>query len=50
MNDVLVFLVAHPKKMSKTAAGKTEVPSLYVEKQVTLTMFSRIKLTTKSRS
>jgi len=28
MNDVLVFLVAHPKKMNKTN-GKTEVPSLY---------------------
>ena len=29
MNDVLVFLVAHPKKMNKTASGKIEVPSLY---------------------
>lgn len=28
LNDVLVFLVAHPKKMSKVN-GKTEVPSLY---------------------
>ena len=28
MNDILVFLVAHPKKMSKTA-GKIDVPSLY---------------------
>jgi len=28
MNDVLVFLVAHPRKMNKTN-GKTEVPSLY---------------------
>lgn len=29
MNDVLVFLVAHPKKMDKDAAGHTRVPSLY---------------------
>ncbi len=29
MNDVLVFLVAHPRKMNKTTSGKTEVPSLY---------------------
>lgn len=29
MNDVLVFLVAHPKKMNKTAFGKMDVPSLY---------------------
>ena len=28
MNDVLVFLVAHPKKMNRVN-GKTEVPSLY---------------------
>jgi twinkle protein len=28
MNDVLLFLVAHPRKMSKTD-GKTDVPSLY---------------------
>lgn len=28
MNDVLVFLVAHPKKMNKTN-GKFDVPSLY---------------------
>ena len=27
-NDILVFLIAHPKKMSKTD-GKIEVPSLY---------------------
>ena len=29
MNDVLVILVAHPKKMDKDAAGHTRVPSLY---------------------
>jgi twinkle protein len=29
MNDILVVLVAHPKKMSKDASGKFEVPSLY---------------------
>lgn len=29
LNDVLIFLVAHPRKMSKTANGKIEVPSLY---------------------
>jgi len=29
INDVLIFLVAHPKKMSKTGTGKIEVPSLY---------------------
>lgn len=29
INDVLLFLIAHPKKMNKTAAGKIEVPSLY---------------------
>lgn len=29
INDVLVFLVAHPKKMDKDAAGHTRVPSLY---------------------
>ncbi len=29
MNDVLVILVAHPKKMSKLASGKIDVPSLY---------------------
>ena len=28
MNDVLVFLIAHPKKMNKIE-GKTDVPSLY---------------------
>ena len=28
-NDVLVFLVAHPKKMDKDGNGKTRVPSLY---------------------
>lgn len=28
INDVLIFLVAHPKKMNKTN-GKTDVPSLY---------------------
>jgi twinkle protein len=28
MNDVLLFLIAHPKKMNKVN-GKTEVPSLY---------------------
>lgn len=28
MNDILIFLVAHPKKMNKTD-GKTDVPSLY---------------------
>ena len=28
-NDVLVFLIAHPKKMDKDAAGHTRVPSLY---------------------
>jgi twinkle protein len=29
MNDVLVFLVAHPRKMQKNNSGKYEVPSLY---------------------
>jgi twinkle protein len=29
MNDVLVFLVAHPRKMQKNTAGKYDVPSLY---------------------
>ena len=29
INDVLVFLIAHPKKMNKSANGKIEVPSLY---------------------
>jgi len=29
INDILIFLVAHPKKMNKTANGKIEVPSLY---------------------
>lgn len=29
VNDVLVFLVAHPKKMEKDGSGKTRVPSLY---------------------
>jgi len=29
MNDVLVFLIAHPKKMDKDNAGHTRVPSLY---------------------
>lgn len=29
INDVLVFLVAHPKKMQKNATGKYDVPSLY---------------------
>lgn len=28
-HDVLVFLVAHPRKMEKDAAGKPKVPSLY---------------------
>jgi len=28
-NDVLVFLVAHPRKMDKDGNGKTRVPSLY---------------------
>jgi twinkle protein len=28
-NNVLVFLVAHPVKMGKDIAGKTEVPTLY---------------------
>lgn len=28
-NDILVFLIAHPKKMDKDAAGHTRVPSLY---------------------
>lgn len=28
INDILLFLIAHPKKMQKTN-GKTEVPSLY---------------------
>jgi twinkle protein len=29
MNDVLVFLVAHPRKMNKDKDGKITVPSLY---------------------
>lgn len=29
MNDVLVILVAHPRKMDKDNAGKLKVPSLY---------------------
>lgn len=29
INDVLLFLIAHPRKMSKSANGKFEVPSLY---------------------
>ena len=29
INNVLIFLVAHPKKMNKSATGKIEVPSLY---------------------
>jgi len=29
INDVLVFLVAHPRKMNKKADGRFEVPSLY---------------------
>lgn len=29
MNDVLVFLVAHPRKMNKDKDGKIDVPSLY---------------------
>lgn len=29
INDILVFLVAHPKKMNKDASGKIAVPSLY---------------------
>jgi twinkle protein len=29
LNDILLILVAHPRKMNKTAAGKFEVPSLY---------------------
>jgi len=29
MNDVLVFLVAHPRKMDKDNAGKLKVPTLY---------------------
>jgi len=28
-NDVLVFLVAHPRKMDRDAAGKIRVPTLY---------------------
>ena len=28
-NNILIFLVAHPKKMNKTGTGKIEVPSLY---------------------
>lgn len=29
MNNVLLFLIAHPKKMEKDASGKVRVPSLY---------------------
>jgi twinkle protein len=29
INNILIFLVAHPKKMNKSANGKIEVPSLY---------------------
>lgn len=29
INDILIILVAHPRKMSKTSTGKFEVPSLY---------------------
>lgn len=29
MNDVMVFLIAHPKKMSKTESGAYESPTLY---------------------
>lgn len=29
MNDVLVILVAHPRKMNKDASGRFEVPNLY---------------------
>ena len=29
INDILIFLVAHPKKMNKDASGKISVPSLY---------------------
>lgn len=29
MNDVLVFLIAHPRKMNKDGHGKYEVPTLY---------------------
>jgi twinkle protein len=29
INDILLFLVAHPKKMNRTPSGKIEVPSLY---------------------
>lgn len=28
-NDLLLFLIAHPKKMTKDASGQFEVPSLY---------------------
>jgi twinkle protein len=29
MNDVLIFLVAHPTKMKKDTSGKYDIPSLY---------------------
>lgn len=29
MNEILVFLVAHPRKMAKDSSGKYEVPTLY---------------------
>ncbi|TRZ80531.1 toprim domain-containing protein [bacterium] len=29
INDILIFLIAHPRKMNKSANGKTDVPSLY---------------------
>lgn len=29
MNDILIFLIAHPRKMNKNKEGKIEVPSLY---------------------
>jgi twinkle protein len=29
MNDVLVFLIAHPTKMKRTENGEVEIPSLY---------------------
>lgn len=29
INEILIFLIAHPRKMNKTSTGKIEVPSLY---------------------
>jgi twinkle protein len=29
INNILLFLVAHPRKMNKSATGKIDVPSLY---------------------